>query len=407
LPVVITGFRLPTRRERAGHAFMHSSSKLGALIATLALLLCGCANLPGTGPRSRDVEALRQQPDARGIQIVDVDDQVARRLAALRETVLFSDEMSGRREIERTVGPGDSLEISIWEVPPATLFGAGVADPLGAPTTVRPMIMPEQVVDRDGFVFVPFAGRVRAAGQTLVAIAEDVAQRLKRKANQPEVLVRQLRSASTAVTVVGEVGTSVRMPLTPAGERLLDALAAAGGVRQPVNKTTIQVTRGSRYQALPLEAVIRDPRQNILLQPGDVVTAITQPLSVTVLGATGRNDELSFEVQGITLAQALARVGGLLDNRANPEGLFVFRFEQAGALDWPSKPVATTPEGLVPVIYRVNLRDPRSFFALQNFGVNNKDVIYVSNAPSAELQKFLNLVFSVTYPVLNLVNATN
>jgi polysaccharide export outer membrane protein len=228
---------------------------------------------------------------------------------------------------------------------------------------------------------------------------------LKAKANQPQVLVRVTRNVSSNVTVVGEVSSSTRMPLTARGERLLDALAAAGGVRQSVNKMTLQLTRGSKALSLPLDLIIRDPSQNIALQPGDVVTALHQPMSFTVLGATGKNEEVSFEAQGISLTQALGRSGGLQDARADARGVFVFRLEEAPALDWPGT-VMTTPDGKVPVIYRIDLRDPASFFVAQSFPVRDKDVLYVSNAPAAELQKFLNIVTSIAAPVLGVINVT-
>jgi polysaccharide export outer membrane protein len=220
------------------------------------------------------------------------------------------------------------------------------------------------------------------------------------------VLVRRVRNASSTVTVVGEVGNSVKLPLTPSGERLLDALAAAGGVRQPVNKMTVQITRGSSFYSMPLQTVIRDPRQNVSLQAGDVVTAIAQSLSFTALGSTNRNEEISFEAQGISLAQALARAGGLNDTRSDARGVFIFRFEPADALDWPHQPVATTPEGLVPVVYNVDLRNPSSFFVIQSFAINDRDVLYVSNAGATELQKFLNLVLSFAYPALTTYQLT-
>lgn len=365
--------------------------------------LSGCTSLPTSGPSADDVQAVQAPPGAAAIQIVDVDDRVARQLLSGRRLKLFSDVMDTTAAASPpTVGRGDTLEVNIWEAPPATLFGAGAVDPR-APSTARPSTLPEQMVDHEGFINVPFAGRVQAAGQTLSQIEADIARRLKGKANQPEVLVRLVRNASATVTVVGEVASSVRMPLTASGERLLDALAAAGGVRQPVSKMTLQLTRGERYQALPLDVVIRDPKQNVRLQAGDVVTAIFQPLSFTALGATGKNEEINFEAQGISLAQALARAGGLLDVRSNPQGAFIFRLEQAQALEWPRQPVGTTPDGFVPVIYRINLRNPNSFFVMQSFPVSNKDVLYVSNAPAAELQKFLNLIFSVAYPVLTTI----
>ena len=265
---------------------------------------------------------------------------------------------------------------------------------------------PEQTVDANGYISVPFAGRIRAAGLSPQAVEAEVVKRLLGKANQPEVLVRITRNASSTVTVVGEFASSVRMPLTASGERLLDAVAAAGGVRQPVSKMTLQVTRGADFHVMPLDLVIRDPRQNVPLMAGDVITALFQPLSFTALGATGKNEEINFEAQGITLAQALARAGGLIDSRSSPQGVFIFRLEPQGALDWPRTPVATTPEGLVPVVYRVDLRNPNSFFVMQSFPISNKDVLYVSNAPAAELQKFLNLVFSVAYPMLTTIQLT-
>ena len=259
--------------------------------------------------------------------------------------------------------------------------------------------MPEQVVSQDGLINVPFAGTVRAVGRSLPEIEGDIAEKLKSKANQPQVLVRLIRNVSSKVTVIGEVSQSTLLPLTPRGERLLDAIAAAGGVKQPVNKTTIQMTRGRNVFSLPLDAIIRDPQQNVPLHPGDVVTALYQPLSFTALGATGKNEEISFEAQGITLAQALARAGGLQDARADAQGVFLFRFEPLEMMTWPRQPVLVTLEGKVPVIYRVDLKNPASFFIAQNFPVYNKDLLYVSNAPGAELQKFLNLVFTVVYPL--------
>jgi len=364
--------------------------------------MSGCSNLPTTGPSSDEIQETLTRPGTNAVQIVDVDDRVARQLLAHRRYKLFSESLGLQRGPAVDIGSGDTLEVNIWEAPPATLFGGATVDPR-APSSVRATTMPEQMVDRDGFISVPFAGRIRAAGQTPQAVEAEVARRLKGKANQPEVVVRVLRNASANVTVVGEVATSVRMPLTAGGERLLDALAAAGGVRQPVNKMTVQVTRGSEFHALPLDLVIRDPQQNIPLRPGDVVTALFQPLSFTALGATGKNEEINFEAQGITLAQALARAGGLVDSRSNPQGVFIFRFEPERMLDWPRQPVLTTPEGLVPVVYRIDLRNPNSFFVMQSFPISNKDVLYVSNAPAAELQKFLNLIFSIAYPVLTTI----
>jgi len=254
------------------------------------------------------------------------------------------------------------------------------------------------MISVEGTIYVPFAGEIDVAGKTPQEIESLITTKLHGKANRPQVLVRLLANNTAYVTVVGEVTNSVRMPLSPHGEHLLDALAAAGGTRQPADKITVQVTRGETVQSLPLDTVIRDPLQNILLQPGDVITALYQPLSFTALGATGKSDEINFESKGISLAQALARVGGVIDSRANAEGVFIFRLEATDGQDEiAAQPVSL--HGKVPVIYRINLKDTKTFFVAQSFQMRNRDVLYVANAPSAELQKFLNLLFTAVYPV--------
>jgi polysaccharide export outer membrane protein len=363
-------------------------------------LLYGCAGyIPTIGPSRHAIEQTQKNPREL-IQVVDVDDAVTRHLLQQRTQHLFSQTLGNEPANTATAGPGDVLEVSLWEAAPATLFGASVPDVPGTISTSHATTLPAQPVDSDGFITVPFAGRIPAAGKTLHAIEAEIVRRLTGKANQPEVMVRMTHNFSSNATVVGEVNVSTRVPLAPGNQRLLDALAAAQGVRQPVNKMTIQVTRDNSVYALPLETIIRDPRQNVPLQAGDVVTALFQPYSFTALGASGKNEEINFETQGIALAQALARSGGLLDSRSNPRGVFIFRFEPRDSLDWPHQPVMTTPDGMVPVVFRFDLSNPLSFFLMQNFPIENKDILYVSNAPITELQKFLSVLFTVAYPIL-------
>ncbi len=373
------------------------------------MLTVGCSTypawLPSAGPNAKQIVEAPKSASVAGIQVIDVSDAVARKVLASQQRSLFS-ETFGNTVVTGKVGAGDVLEIVIWEAPPANLFGSATVDPRSGASGARMTTLPEQMVNSAGTISVPFVGAVKAAGQSPQEIEVAITNALKAKAHLPQVLVRVTRNASSNVTVVGEVAASLRMPLTSKGERLLDALAAAGGVRQPVGKTTLQITRGNQVQSLPLDSIIQDPRQNISLQAGDVITALNQPLSFTVLGATGKNEELNFEAQGISLAQALARAGGLQEQRADAQGLFIFRFEDPAALlsktDALGNPLLATPEGRVPVVYRVDLKDPAMFFVAQGFPIRNKDVLYVSNAPAAELQKFLNIMSSIVFPIYNL-----
>lgn len=375
---------------------------------TLMLSLSGCATFPdwlsGSGASGEQVQEKRDTGRIEGIQLVDVNDALARKLAESKKLGQFADVFSSNGTNNYLIGPGDIVEVSVWEAPPAMLFGAMVMDPKVGPTTTSVVTLPQQMVTPDGAITIPFAGRVPVTRRSTQQIETDIVKRLTGKANQPQVLVRVIKNNTSNVTVVGEVTTSTLMPLTPKGERLLDALAAGGGVKQQVSRVALQLSRDNVTATMPLDSVIRDPRQNVLLKPGDVVTALFQPQSFSVLGATGRNDEIPFEAQGISLAQALARSGGLNDSRADARGVFVFRFEDARLVDSNDKSDRSTT-GTVPVVYEINLRDPASFFVTQNFPVENRDVIYVSNSPEAELQKFLRLVVTVASPAATINSA--
>jgi len=380
---------------------------LGALLILSALALTGCSSytlswLPTSGPSTQEVskaEVNRLTVSGNEIRVIDIDNAVALRVTASAKRRGFSETFAPVVGADYIVGAGDTLEVSVWEAPPASLFGAVTLDPRNGASTSRLTALPEQMVNFNGSINVPFAGNLKAAGRTPTQIESEIVSRLKGKANQPQVLVRIMKNASSNVTVVGEFTNNMRMQLTAKGERLLDAVAAAGGVRQPVGKMTLQLTRGTTVQSLPLSIIIQDPLQNIVLQGDDVVTALNKPLSFIALGATSKNEEIEFEAQGITLAQALARSGGLQDLRADAQGVFVFRFEDPAAMSLNlGDKTNATPDGKIPVIYRVDLKDPATFFVAQGFPMRDKDVMYVSNAPAAELQKFLNIVGSVISP---------
>lgn len=376
------------------------------LLAVLSLTGCGTFPgwLPGSGVSRQQVQEERDTSGRiEGIQLVDVNDALARKLADSKKLGQFSNLFVSKVANNYQIGPGDVIEVTIWEAPPAMLFSSLTpAAPMTTnANTANGVTLPAQMVASDGTITIPFAGRVGVKGRTTEQIEANIVSHLKGKANLPQVLVSVTKNNASNVTVVGEVNTSAMMPLTPKGERLLDALAFAGGVKQQVNRMAVQLSRGDVTATMPLDSIIRDPRQNVVLRPGDVVTALFQPQSFSVLGATGKNDEIPFEAQGISLAQALARSGGLNDSRADARGVFVFRFEDPKLVDLKD-PAARSVNGAVPVIYEIDLRDPAAFFVTQNFPIQNRDVIYVSNSPGAEFKKFLSFIVMVADPTATL-----
>ena len=302
----------------------------------LVALLSGCGNwLPTSGPSTRALEDTTVQTNSM-IQLVEINSAVNQRNVIRERRQLFSESFGANVIPTYAVNPGDVLAVSIWEANPALLFGTSPAlSALAGSSTSKNSSLPDQMVGADGFITVPFAGRIRVAGKTIPNIESEIVASLQGKANSPQVIVQMTKGNTSNVTVVGEVGKSDLVPLTPKGERLLDAIALAGGVKQAVNKITLQISRQGMVKTMSLDRVIQDPTQNIRLNPGDVITAFYQPFSFTALGASGKNDEINFEAPGISLTQALGRIGGVQDSRADVKGVFVFRFEEPDAASMP------------------------------------------------------------------------
>jgi polysaccharide export outer membrane protein len=370
----------------------------------LAVSSLGIVSCQSFGPSRANIEGATSVPAKAGqasaqIRVIRVSSEVTDQLPAVRRAPAFSEVLQGATPIGTTVGVGDALEITIWEAPPATLFGGGMADTrIGTSiSTARPTTLPETLVGPDRTISVPFAGTITAGGKTLRDIEAEIVRRLRGKANAPQAQVRLVRNATATVTVVGEVGQSALLPLTPRGERLLDVLAQAGGVKPPVNLTTIQVTRRGQNYRMPLSAVIERSENNVILAKDDVITALYQPYSFTVLGAAGRNDEIRFEAFGITLSQALGRFGGLQDGRANPRGVFLFRWQDR------SDPARLAD----PIIYSFDLKDPSVYFMAQQFRMEDGDLIYITNSPVAELQRFVGIVAQTILPAATAITVVD
>jgi polysaccharide export outer membrane protein len=268
----------------------------------------------------------------------------------------------------------------------------------------RPNTLPGFLVGPSGTISVPFAGQVPAAGRTTHEIEQEIVRRLQGRAHLPQAIVRVSHNVTATVTVLGDVKQPSQVPLTPHGERVLDVISAAGGTNNPLDRMAIQLTRGDVVRRMAAKDIITDPRNNVVLQSGDVVTALFQPYSFTVLGAAGKNEEIPFEATGISLSQALGRVGGLQNDRADPKGVFIFRWEDPAA---PAGEVAPTDAGTdprVPVIYRIDMKNPETYLASQKFEMRNGDILYVSSSPMTDFQRFVNILASSIVPVATVRN---
>jgi polysaccharide biosynthesis/export protein len=364
------------------------------------ILLAGCATLPTAGPTVAQVFDQAVTDGQRHFDLVEVDNHVVATLLAQPTESFRSKFQKYGKPSGPTIGIGDTVSVSIWEAAGGGLFSAPPTTGAGGGGSRTEI--PDQVVTPDGAISVPFAGRIAVAGRTPLQVQDEIQQRLADKAIEPQAIVTVTKSITNTATVSGEVVSGARVPLSVGGDHLLDVIAAAGGAKAPVYDTFVRLSRGGVTVTIPMAKLVSNPGENIFAWPGDVLTLVQVPQTFAVFGATTQNTEVPFGSEKLTLAQALAKAGGLQDLRADPRGIFLFRFEPAsvvGALNAPA--LATGPDGTSPVVYRLNLREASNYFYAERFPMEDKDVIYVANAPLTELQKFFTLVNTVTGPVIS------
>lgn len=307
---------------------------------------------------------------------------------------------------EQRIGIGDAVQITLWEAGSGGLFSSPVVDRASAGS--RSAVIPEQVVTRDGSITVPFAGRISVTGRTPPEIERVIVQRLADKAIDPQALVTVTRNISNTVTVMGEMGPGARVPLTLRGDKLLEVIASAGGVHAPISDIAIVLSRDGNTFRVPMEAVLNDPREDVFLRPGDVVTLVHDPQSYTISGAVGRTAMVPFGAINLTLDEALAKAGGLADDRANPAAVFVVRFETRAVADaLPEARGIPAQAGGVPTIYHLDMRDPSALFLARRFPVRNKDIVFVSDSPLSDVQKVFNLVNLLVTPAVTGITIKN
>jgi polysaccharide export outer membrane protein len=374
-------------------------------VGVVILSLAGCSTLPTSGPTVAQVFDQAVTNGQRHFILVDVNSQVVSTLLAQPSEDFHTRFQAYGKPPPPKIGIGDSVAVTIWEAAAGGLFGAqpstGAAT-TGIATGATGTTIPEQVVGADGAISVPFAGRVPVAGRTPLQVQEEIERRLAGKAIEPQAIVTVPKSVTNAVTVSGEVVNGARVPLSVGGDRLLDVIAAAGGAKAPVYMTFVRLSRHGVTATIPMDKLVSDPAENIYAWPGDVLTLVQEPQTFSVFGATAQNSEVPFGAEHITLAEALAKAGGLQDLRADPQGIFLFRFEPPAVVDaLKAPPLAIGPNGTSPVVYRLNMKEAKSYFYAERFPIEDKDVIYVANAPLTELQKVFTLINTVTGPVIS------
>ncbi len=372
------------------------------------LLLAGCAPgafLSESGPtRGAIVDGASQivhetGPDSRAkYAIVEVNEGVLRHMA--RSDMPAPIDLLDLREHEvyrGEIGVGDIIGLTIFESASGGLFlPREPASRVGNYVT-----LPNQQVDRDGDITVPYAGRVRASGLLPAELGTKTEALLAARALEPQVVVTIVDRRAGPVSVLGEVGKATNFTLNPAGVSLLGAVAIAEGPKYPAYESVVTLQRDGQVWRTRLSDITANPALNTRLKPGDTVYVSHEPRYFVAMGAVGQSTSLGlidrripFQDSDLTLMDAVGRAGGLNDSLANARAIFVYRLEPRAAINPPASGNVVAPElpALVPTVYLVNLNDPAGYFYASQFPMHGQDVLYVANAPASDLQKFLTLM---------------
>ncbi|WP_174290843.1 polysaccharide biosynthesis/export family protein [Sphingomonas bacterium] len=380
-----------------------------ALVALLCCSVSACSSLPHSGPDAGQVVAgERKEALQIGFKIVNLDASslpAGGAVALMSASQLTALDRPGRVDL---IGPGDVLSITVFEVG-VTLFGgsqslgaAGGAVSGAAPDpTARAQSLNGVTVRDDGTIVLPYIGRLTATGHTSADLEKTIVQRLRGLSQSPQVLVAVAQNVHNTVLVSGYVARPGRQQLSLERERLLDAIAAAGGVGTlggPEN-TVVRVRRGGEFAEAYLAAVESGGAGDIILLPGDRIDVIRRPRTFEVFGAANKVAQVPFPSASLSLAEAIAQAGGPDDNRANPTAVFVFR-DNAPPPDVQGQSRAALAGS--PMVYRLDMDKPSSYFLAQRFAMRDKDVIYIANAKINQTRKLIelfNLLFTPVFTV--------
>lgn len=347
-----------------------------ALAAFVVLASCG---LPQVGPNKRQIFAGSVQRDGDAF-IVSVNDRVTR-ATAVAPALGFSANFKNAGELgSDTINPGDVLGITVYENVDDSLLGVE-----GAPATLD-----EVQVDGAGFIFIPYAGRIKAAGNSPEAIRRIITGKLADQTPDPQVEVRRAAGDGSTVSLVGAVGAQGVFPIERPTRSLAAMLARAGGITIAPGIALITVNRGSKTGTVWFEDLYNHPELDIALRGGDKILVEQDTRSFTALGATGSQARVPFESQSLSAIEAIAQVGGLLSAAADPTGVFVLRNEPEEVAEQVLG--RNDLEGTQRLVYVLNLTEPNGMFMARDFVIRDGDTLYVTEAPFTQWTKVLSAI---------------
>ncbi len=361
------------------HKYVSRGAQALALAAVVGMV-AGCG-LPRSGPNKREIFAgsVLEQGDA---FVVTVNSRVTRATSVTPAFGFGANFRNAGVIGSDTISAGDTLVLSVYE---------NVRDdPLLGNTGQRVSLLDQVQVDGEGFIFIPYAGRIRAAGQTPDGLRQAITRKLDTQTPDPQVTVQRAAGDGSTVTVSGAVTGQGVFPIARPTRLLSGMLAAAGGVAIPPETALVRVTRGGHTGKIWLSDLYENPGLDIALRPGDKINVEQDTRSFAVLGATGGQSLVPFETRTLSAIEAIATVGGLTTTLADPTGVFVFRNEPAEIAN--AVLGRNDLQGDQRFVYVLDLTQPTGMFEARDFAIRDGDTVYVTEAPFVQWQKTLNAI---------------
>ncbi|WP_397545677.1 polysaccharide biosynthesis/export family protein [Ruegeria marisflavi] len=352
-------------------------------------------SLPKVGPNKREIFAGSVQKEGDAF-IVAVNDRVTRATAVV-PALGFSDAFRNASTLTSdTIRPGDVLGLTVWE---------NVDDGLLASEGTNATILEEVQVDSAGFIFVPYAGRLRASGNTPDQLREAITAKLEEQTPDPQVQVRRLAGDGATVSLTGAVGGQGIYPIERPTRTLATMLAQAGGVTIQPDIAEVTVIRGNQQGKVWYQDLFNHPELDIALRGGDRILVEEDTRSFTALGATSTQARVPFETQDLSALEAIAQIGGLISAASDPTGVFVFRNEPA---EIAGQVLGRDDlQGAQRMVYVLNLTEPNGLFIARDFVIRDEDTLYVTEAPYTQWTKAISLISGGLTPFANVATLSS
>jgi len=327
--------------------------KIGFVLAVV--LLQACAMAPGMKAQHGDTAKL-QGGSVVTIQAITTgllnQMEIDHRTRARQVAAEFSEPRGAYQ-----IGPGDVLQITVWDHPELTIPAGSFRDPADS----------GQQVGDDGYLYYPYVGLIKAGGMNVAALRDVLTDKLSAYIQDPQLDVRVVAYRSKKVYVVGEVKNPGVLPLDDLPLMVADAISLSGGLTADAYKSGVNISRDGKVYEIDLKALydFADASQNLMLKHGDIINVLDRSQQkVFVMGEVRTPGAVDIVNGQLSLAGALGEVGGVIQTSANSGAIYVIRGTDKDT----------------PQIFHLDARYASGLLLAERFEMQAQDVIFVDAA---------------------------